>query len=40
MEEESGPIDVPERSASIGEEAREEDNLPFHFIIAMSLIEN
>lgn len=40
MEEESGPIDVPERSASIGEEAREEDNLPFHFNIAMALIEN
>ena len=40
MEEESGPIDVPERSASIGEEAREEDNLPFNFNIAMALIEN
>ena len=40
MEEESGPIDVPERSASIGEEARAKDYLPFNFNIAMTLIEN
>ena len=40
MEEESGPIDVPERSVPIEEEARDDENLPFNFNIAMALIEN